>query len=104
MTLSRADQQRARQWAESLPGQRGRDVPPDVYDTIYHVGNGITMSVWGRPILPQQIAWLHEQGATTPQAIHQALGAQPHPHAPTVSVADYGHYATALKTYREHKS
>lgn len=103
MTLNREQQARAQQWADALPGRRGTDIPAETYDTIYHVGNGVTMSVWGRPILPQHIAWLYAQGATTPQAIHQALGQQPHPHAPTVTVGEYPQYAKALQTYRKHK-
>ena len=103
MTLSNAELASAKQWADKLPGQRGRDIPPDVYDTIYHTANGITMNVWGRPVLPHQIAWLYEQGAHTPQAIHQALGAQQHPHAPGVSVGDYPKYVSALKAYTAHR-
>ena len=93
----------AQQWLDSLPGKRGTDIPPDVYDTIYHVGNGITLPMWGRPILPHQIAALYSQGATTPQAIHQALGSLPHPNAPNVSVSEYPHYVQAYRTYNEHK-
>lgn len=103
MTLSAKEQAIARSWLDSLPGRRGVDIPEDEYDTIYHVGNGITLPMWGRPILPHQIAALHEMGATTPQAIHQALGALPHPNAPNVSVNDYPAYVQAYQTWSEHK-
>ena len=103
MTLTGKQLARAKQWAQALPGARGRDIPPHIYDTIYSVGNGVTMSVWGRPILPQQIDWLYRTGAHTPQQIHEALGKQQHPHAPAVTVAEYPHYAKALQTYRKHR-
>lgn len=103
MSLTPRERAVAQQWLDGLPGQRGRDIDPDTYDTIYHVGNGITLPMWGRPILPHQIDALYRMGATTPQAIHQALGQLPHPHAPNVSVADYPVYAQAHKVWTEHK-
>lgn len=102
MTLSAREQAAAKQWFDALPGKRG-EIPPDVYDTIYSVGNGITLPMWGRPILPHQIDALYKAGATTPQAIHQALGSLPHPNASNVSVSDYPSYVQAFQTWQEHK-
>ena len=45
MALSPRDQAIATRWYRGIPGARGRDVPPDAYDTIYSVGNGITVGL-----------------------------------------------------------
>jgi hypothetical protein len=102
MALSPREQQVATRWYRGLPGARGQ-IPPDVYDTIYSVGNGITLPLWGRPILPHQIDALHKMGADTPAAIHAAFNSMPHPHAPGVSIGEFQDYAHALKTYQDHK-
>jgi hypothetical protein len=101
MALTRRERQQAMAWALKLPGQRGVSVPEAVYDRIYSVGNGITMPLWGRPILPEQIQYLHENGLTEPSQIHQAFNDLPHPHAPNVKVGEYQDYVHAFKAHED---
>lgn len=89
-------------WALRLPGQRGVHIPEDVYDRMYAIGNGVTLPIWGRPILPHQMQWLYDRGLTQPAQIHAAFSQLPHPHAPNVSVGDYPHYANAMHVFEQH--
>ncbi len=84
------------------PGKRGLDIPEETYDRIFDVASGITMPVWGRPPTPEQMQWLHDSGAHTPDKIHAAFSALPHPHAPTVRLGEYQSFQHALETYHEH--
>jgi hypothetical protein len=103
--VSGADQLgvRVRQYLESLPGKRGRDIPEDVYDAIHHVASGITMPLWGRPPTPQQMQHLYDTGTHDPQGIHDAFGGLPHPHAPNLKVGEYQSYQRAHEEYRKHR-
>jgi hypothetical protein len=104
MALTSDQRQRALAFLQQLPGKRGVDIPADDYDRMYQVANGITLPVWGRPVSPHQLQWLYDQGATTPEAIHAAFNAQPHPHAPNVTVGEFPEYARAYQTHQSNRS
>lgn len=104
MTLSRQKRQQAMGWWLNLPGKRGVDIPEETYDRIYSVGNGITMPLWGRPILPEQMQYLHDNDLTQPSQIHAAFGELPHPHAPNVKVSEYPDYVHAMKAHEDANS
>ena len=101
-TLSADERRRIHAELMKLPGKKGIDIPADLHDRIRDVATGITMPLWGRPPTPQQMQWLHDQGAHEPAQIHAAFASLPHPHAPSLSVGDYQKYASALKTYKQH--
>lgn len=94
---------RYRQFLLSLPGKRGLDIPEHEYDASYAVASGITQPLWGRAPTPHQMQALHDMGAVTPQAIHDAFAALPHPHAPSLTVGEYGAWKDAHKAYTQHR-
>ena len=102
MALTRAEKQAASAWFQQLPGKRGADIEPELYDRIYRVASGITLPLWGRPPSPQQMQWLHDQGAHEPAAIHAAFNDLPHPMAPNVTVGQFPAYAQAFKAHEQH--
>ena len=89
-------------WWLSLPGTRGSRIPEADYDHLYAIASGITLPLWGRPPLPHQMQYLHDNNLRQPGEIHAAFAALPHPHAPSVSVGDFPDYAHAYKTYQDH--
>lgn len=86
----------------SLPGKRGLDIPEEKFDAIHSVASGITQQLWGRPPTPHQIQHLYDTGAHTPEAIHGAYAALPHPHAPSIAVGEYDQWKSALQMYKLH--
>jgi hypothetical protein len=98
VTLSRLERQKISEWYLQLPIH---DIPPDRFHAISSVANGITMPLWGRPALPEQIAYLHRENLTEPAQIHQAFGNLQHPHAPNVRVSEYQSYVHAMKAHDE---
>lgn len=94
---------RARRYVESLPGKRGVDIPAEVYDRIYPVARGITEQIWGRPPTPHQLQWLYDEGYTHPEAIREAYGRLPHPHAEGLTVAEYQRYLEAFEVWKTHR-
>lgn len=102
--MSGADTQRQqfKRWLDSQPGHRGRDIPEPIFDQIYPVANGITQQTWGREPTFQQMQGLYDQGAHTPDKIHAVFAMQPHPHAPSLTLGEYGQYAHAFTTFQEH--
>lgn len=91
-----------KRWLDSQPGHRGRDIPNETFDAIFPVANGISQSIWGREPTFQQMQDLFDMGAHTPDKIHAAFGALPHPHAPSLAVNEYPTYAHALQTFEDH--
>ena len=102
MTLNARQKQAAMAWYLSQP-KPGVEIPADKWEKIVPVANSITMPLWGRPAHPEQLQWLADHDMTEPAEIHQAFGQLPHPHAPSISVADYPAYTSALKTFEQHK-
>jgi hypothetical protein len=96
--LTRRERQQISAWYLNLPIH---DIPAERFHSIQAVANGITMPLWGRPALPDQIAYLHRENLVEPQQIHQAFGELPHPHAPNVQVKDYADYTHAYKAHEE---
>lgn len=110
--MSGADtlQQKLKRHFLSLPGkrayagQRGKGwIPAHIYDRIYPVANGITQQIWGDHPTPEQMQALFDAGYHTPDKIHEAYNALPHPHAPNVTVGQYPAYANAVRVYEEHR-
>ena len=87
---------------KAIPGLRGRDIPEILYDHIRSVGDGITVPVWGRPVTPQQMQHLHDNGIHDPAAIHAEFAQQQHPYAPDLTLGEYQQHASALKTFKQH--
>ena len=99
MTLSAAERLKVAAFVNRLPD---RHIPPDEHARIRAVADSIAYPIWGRGASPEQIAYLHANGLTEPAQIHQAFAAQPHPHAPNLTVGEFPLYVSAYKTYREH--
>src|SRR5258708_11904387 len=97
--------QYAKRYVAGLPGKpvsRSGDIPDTLWHDIFHAANGITQTVWGRYPTPQMLQHLHDQGHHTPDAVHQAFGAMPHPHAPGLQVSEYPHYKKAYQSFKSH--
>jgi hypothetical protein len=101
VSLTRQQKQQISAWYLKLPIH---GIPPERLHAIQTVANGITMPLWGRPALPEQIAYLHQNDLVHPQQIHQAFGDLPHPHAPNVKVSQYQDYVHAYKAHEEANS
>lgn len=85
------------------PGKRGVDIPEHIFDQIHPVAHGLARQVWGTAASPHQLQWLYDNGHHQPEAVQGAFGALPHPHAPSVTVAEYGKYSKAKELYDEHQ-
>lgn len=83
----------------SLPGKRDIDIPAQIFDRIQPVAHGMAMQVWGRPIEPQQLQDLYDQGHHQPEQVKQALGMLPHPHSPSITVSEYAKYSAAKQMF-----
>ena len=99
MSLSRAEKLTANEWYLALPHH---GIPPEHFQRIKDVADGITLPLNGRTLLPAQIRWLYDRGIHEPAAIHDAVSKLPHPHAPNVTIGEYPDYAHALKAFEEH--
>lgn len=99
MTLSAAERLKVAAYVNRLPD---RHIPPEDHAKIRAVADSIAYPIWGRGASPEQIAYLHQNDLTEPSQIHAAFSAQPHPHAPNLSVGDYPQYVAAFQTYRQH--
>jgi len=100
--LTPQEEAQAKSWLNSQPGQRGRDIPTQFYDQMYHAASGITVPLWGRPPSYGQMQKLWDEKATTPEKIKNMYDQMPHPKAPNVKVGDYGDYQQALQVFNEH--
>jgi len=102
MSLSSSEKRAAMEWWLRLPAKRGIDIPAERFDKIQQIANGVTLPIWGRPALPDQLQFLHDNDLTEPGQIHDAFSQLPHPHAPNVTVAQYPDYVAALKEHDDH--
>lgn len=89
----------ARGFLMGFPGKRDIDIPADTYDRMFSAANGLTQQVWGRSPEPEHMQWLYDNGHTEPDQVKQAFGAMPHPHAPSVTVANYEQYSAAKQMF-----
>lgn len=97
---------RAKQFVASLPGRRqssGGSIPDDLHDRISSAAHGISQQVWGRYATPEQLQHLYDSGLHEPQAIHDAYGVMPHPHAQGLSVSEYSQWSQAYDVLQKHK-
>jgi|SRR5579864_9824957 len=97
---------KAKQFVASLPGRRessGGTIPDDIWHRLTAAAHGISQQVWGRYATPEQIQHLYDNGLHEPQDIHEAFGKLPHPHAPGLTVAEYGPWAKAHETFQRFK-
>jgi hypothetical protein len=99
MSLTTAEKRAINEWYLAQPHH---GIPTDDFNTIKSVGDGVTLPIWGRGLLPHQIRWLYDKGITQPAAIHDAITKLPHPNAPNVTVGEYPDYVAAQKEYEEH--
>lgn len=95
--------QKAKRYVDALPGKRGVDIPPDIYDRIFQAASGVSHQIWGRHPTPHQLQYLFDNGHHTPDAIHAVFGGLPHPHADGLTVAEYPQYLSAYDVYRKHR-
>jgi hypothetical protein len=102
MALNARQRQAAMAWYLQQP-KPGAGVDAQAWEKIAPVANSITLPLWGRPAHPEQIRWLADHDMTEPSQIHGAFGQLPHPHAPSISVADYPKYTHAMQVYEDHK-
>ncbi len=97
---------RAKAFVQGLPGRKaslGGTIPDHVHDMLLSSARGITQPTWGREPLPQHIQELYDLGARTPADVHMHYGRMEHPHAPGLTVDEYGRYSQAYQAYEQHR-